>query len=134
MRPRRRTGRKENTADAEHKPSSTPSVKKRDSEAPTVGNPGGICSRQDSELAPGCAGGGSRRVARPGQVATAGGGGCARRVPQRARADAALINDGRHHRSEAAASARFGAAFREQVAAIVRTPDRASRGAAAAAL
>src|SRR6202035_3863120 len=129
MRPRRRTGRKENTADAEHKPSSTPSVKKRDSEAPTVGNPGGICARQNSELAPGCAGGGSRRIARPGQVATAGGGRCADRISQRARQDAALIDDGRHHRSEAPASAGPRAALREQAPAAVRAPNRSGQRA-----
>src|SRR5260370_39421482 len=67
-RPSRGTGRKGDTADAEHKPSRAPSVKKRVSEAPTVGNAGGICSKQDSKLAPGCAGGRGHRVARPGQV------------------------------------------------------------------
>src|SRR5208283_4980473 len=48
--------------DAEHKPSSAPSVKQGVSEARTVGNPGGICSRQDLELAPGCAGGRGHQV------------------------------------------------------------------------
>src|SRR5260370_42600141 len=66
-RPSGRTGRKENTADAEHKPSRAPSVKKGVSGVPTVGNPGGIYSKQDSELAPGCAGGRGHRVARPGK-------------------------------------------------------------------
>ncbi len=41
----------------------------------------------------------------PGKVGTAGGGGCAGRIPQRARQEAALIDDGRHDRSEAAAGA-----------------------------
>ncbi len=44
------------------------------SEAPTVAPTGGIYAEQDSELAPGCAGGRSHRLARPGQVGTAGGG------------------------------------------------------------
>ena len=101
-----------------------PSVKKGVSEAPTVGNPGGICSKQDSELAAGCAGGRGHRVARPGQVGAASGGGCAGGIPQRPRQDAALIDDGRHDRSEATASAGLGAALREQAAAPVRAPDR----------
>src|SRR5260370_35435774 len=74
-RPSRRTGRKEDTADAEHKPSRAPSVKKGVSGVPTVGNPGGIYSKQDSELAPGCAGGRGNGVARPGQVGAGSGGG-----------------------------------------------------------
>ena len=118
----------------QHKPSRAPSVKKGVSEAPTVGNPGGIHSEQDSELAPGCAGGRSHRLARPGQVGTAGGGGCAGRIPQRARQDAALIDDGRHDRSEAAADTGPGGALRESAFAAVRAPDLRSRRASAPAL
>ena len=69
---------------------------------------------QDSELAPGCAGGRGHRVARPGLVGAASGGGCASGIPQRPRQDAALIDDGRHDRSEATASAGPGATLREQ--------------------
>ncbi len=126
MRPSRGTGRKEDTADAEQ-PSSTPSVKKRVSESLIVGKLGGICSRPDSGLSPGCAGGRSHRVARPGQVGTACGGGCACGIPQRPRPDQALSDDGRHHRSEETASAGSEAAFREQAPAAVRAPNRSGQ-------
>src|SRR6202030_1401878 len=87
-----------------------------------------------SELAPGCAGGGSRRIARPGQVATAGGGRCADRISPRARQAAALIDDGRHPRSEAPASAGPRAALREQAPAAVRAPNRSGQRAVTPAL
>src|SRR5260370_36100398 len=99
-RPSGRTGRKENTADAEHKPSRAPSVKKGVSGVPTVGNPGGIYSKQDSELAPGCAGGRGNRVARPGQVGAASGGGYATGITQRPWENGGRSDDGREHRSE----------------------------------
>ena len=41
------------------------------------------------------------------------GGGCTGGIPQRPWQNATLIDDGRHHRSEATASAGSGAAFRE---------------------
>src|SRR5260370_10564023 len=132
--PSRRTGRKEDSADAEHKPSRAPSVKKGVSGVPTVGNTGGIYSKQDSELARGCAGGRGHRVDRPGQVGAASGGGYASGIPQRPWQDAALIDDGRHGRAEETASAGLGAALREQATAAVRAPDRSGQRAFTPAL